>query len=87
MNAKEQNYNGWKNYQTWNVSLWINNDEPLYRAAVDFMRNIKDPGKKAVYRLFIESLGLQHSQTPDRVRWINGKLAYSELNAMMRELA
>jgi hypothetical protein len=25
-------YNGWKNYETWNVALWVGNDEHLYRA-------------------------------------------------------
>ena len=23
-------YNGWKNYETWNVALWLKNDYPLY---------------------------------------------------------
>jgi len=27
-------YNGYKNWNQWNVSLWINNDEWLYNAAV-----------------------------------------------------
>jgi hypothetical protein len=25
-------YNGWKNWQTWNVNLWLSNDESMYRA-------------------------------------------------------
>lgn len=29
----ETGYNGWKNYETWNVHLWLTNEEPLYDAA------------------------------------------------------
>lgn len=31
-------YNGHKNWNHWNVSLWISNDEPLYRLAQDCIR-------------------------------------------------
>lgn len=29
----EQGYNGWANYPTWNVALWLDNDEGLYYAS------------------------------------------------------
>ena len=32
-NALDISYNGWENYETWNVALWIQNDEGLYNIA------------------------------------------------------
>ena len=34
-NIQDTSYNGWENYETWNVALWINNDEGLYHLAMD----------------------------------------------------
>lgn len=34
----EDTYNGWTNYETWNVNLWLDNDEPLYRDLVSMTR-------------------------------------------------
>ena len=77
------NYNGWKNYQTWNVSLWIDNDEGLYMAARDFMETYK--GRKP-YVAFIRSLCMENDRTPDNIKWISTRLDYKALNEMMFEL-
>jgi len=79
----DNSYNGWRNRQTWNVSLWINNDEPLYRSAVDFMNNYKG---RSPYRSFIDNMGLIGSRTPDNISYSDTRLDYSELNEMMRDL-
>lgn len=78
-----ENYNGWKNRQTWNVALWINNDEDLYFAAVNFMKEYT--GSKP-YKSFIRSMCLQSERTPDNIKWISTRLDYKALNDMMNEL-
>ena len=30
---EDTTYNGWTNYETWNVALWIGNDQDLYTEA------------------------------------------------------
>ena len=77
-------YNGWKNRQTWNCALWIGNDEPLYRAAVDFVKKAKR--KRGVYSRFIRALGMESERTPDNIAWLGSKLAYRDLDDMMMEL-
>ena len=75
--------NGWKNYETWNASLWIQNDEGLYEIARDIMRR----APRYPYQEFIacmESLGSQ--STPDSVRWMDGLIDEDEMNEMMMEL-
>lgn len=36
-NARDTEYNGWTNYETWLVSLWLDNDEWSQEAVRDFI--------------------------------------------------
>ena len=42
-----EGYNGWKNWATWNVALWLGNDESLYKMARRFV-NYKDIAQELV---------------------------------------
>lgn len=77
-------YEGWKNRSTWNVALWINNDEPLYNGAVEFMTKYEGNNP---YRSFCRDSGLDSQKTPDGIMWLSQILDYEELDAMMWEMA
>ena len=83
VSSVNREYEGWKNYASWNVSLWINNEYPLYQSAVDFMKTYKG---KAPYKNFIAKQGLIKDKTPDRINWISAQLDYAALNEMMKEI-
>lgn len=36
--SDDTTYNGWKNYPTWCVNLWLSNDEGLYESASQLVR-------------------------------------------------
>jgi hypothetical protein len=85
----DKTYNGWKNYETWNVALWIGNDEGFYelgqeaRNYAEFVSEINEIEEtRALLELPIPSL----SQTPDGVAWNDSGLDIEELNAMIEEL-
>jgi hypothetical protein len=75
-------YEGWKNYATWNVALWINNEYGIYLGAVEFMKDYKG---KHPYKDFIADCGLDNQRTPDKIQWFSKQLDLKALNEMMLE--
>lgn len=57
-------YNGHKNWNHWNVGLWIGNDEGLYSAAREFIR-CADNRKHAAECLLRYLASAGHTKTPD----------------------
>lgn len=80
-------YNGWANYETWNISLYINNEYHLYQLACGWVSERKRLGLPVSYDAFIPSLELVSSQiTPDGVRWMEPKANTAELDEMLSDL-
>jgi hypothetical protein len=47
MSDDEKGYNSWKNYETWNVALWIGNDSETDLLAQDMARDAGSVGELA----------------------------------------
>ena len=74
--TEDQTYNGWTNYETWNVALWIGNDEFLYHEG----RRCSD------YRRFVQKIDGFMTETPDGVSLTDPQLDLEELDEMIDEL-
>ena len=72
-------YNGWKNHATWNVALWIQNDEGLYNFATE----------SASYQDFVSDMRVYFDsvETPDKVAWNDSALDIDRLDELITELA
>jgi hypothetical protein len=79
--AQTETFNGWANWETWNVALWIGNDEGLY----DEARRIARRGGS--YQDLVAMLWECGSkETPDGCRWNDPKIDGLEICEMMDDL-
>lgn len=69
-NVLDISYNGWENYETWNVALSINNNEGLYHLAMEC----------GDYQTFCDYLG-SDAETRDGIRYDDPKVNVVQLNS------
>lgn len=93
--SDDTEYQGWKNRATWNVALWVNNDEHLYRQAVEYVKRCKARreaggplarGARPRWRHFIVAAGLVGEKTPDGFKYSGTKLDTKALSEMLQEM-
>jgi hypothetical protein len=70
-------YNGWANHATWNVALWIGNDEGLY----DIAREAGSFGRFQDVMRELDTL-----ETPDHVAYNDTGIDVGELDEMISDL-
>lgn len=73
-------YNGYASYHTWNVALWISNDETIYRHA----RANKNLGYLKWARRFIDEFG--EYTTGDGIEWLSSDVDIDEMDLVLKEL-
>lgn len=75
-------FNGWKNRQTWNVSLWLQNDEKLY----EMIKNTKIKYKSKAYQFFIAYNNLEGKRTEDGVLFDDPRLDTYTLSQLVFDI-
>lgn len=84
-----QTFNGWANYETWNASLWVQNNEFLYntaKACVEYCGDNETPWDKFVRCMMEGQIGRFIGQTGDGVVWNDPAIDADEMNEMMQDL-
>jgi len=75
----EEDYNGWANYETWNVALYLDNDEGSYLAICEYVRDTLNSTDDLTYDGLVEYLGLEGQSTPDGICWDNFRINRKEM--------
>lgn len=87
---KSHRYNGWTNWATWNVALWLTgSDESTYRQALDDFRwGVETP--KSARRLLGDTTpdgALLVFYGPRSAEWrAENEVNWGEIRAMLREM-
>jgi hypothetical protein len=76
----QNSYNGWKNYQTWDVFFSLNNGGYINHLEKDEMEQIKS------YKDLIEYFDLEDKFTGDGTHYLDIELDYTSLDEAIKEM-
>lgn len=88
MVLKLPEYNGWRDYFTWAVHLWLSNDENTFRAALSVIRRSRDP--EQALKAFVEEMSPLEgtaSLYQDCLGYALAKVDYGAIVKALREAA
>lgn len=83
MRTTEMTYEGWANYHTWNVALWISNEEVTYKQALLYVSLHDEPTYDGLLDFYAHEWD---AITPDGVSWTDPTLDHDELDAFIKSL-
>lgn len=89
--SNDSTYEGWTNWETWNVALWVDNEFRLYTAKIALLRELQETGQSVtadhVWEFVRQNM---NGRTPDVNRAGMKKVNYGEIaeswNCDMEEL-
>ena len=89
----DNNYNGWANYETWNVALYLDNDEGIYNFMLEGLRHLLTERNDDWTGISLQELrelvcnAFRGDSTPDGVRLSHSEIDWSEISDKLLEMA
>ena len=93
MTNDNDNYNGWANYETWNVALYLDNDEGIYNFMLEGLRHLLAERNDDWTGISLQELrelvqsAFRGDSTPDGVRLSHSEIDWSEISDKLLEMA
>ena len=83
----DKKYNGWTNYETWNVMLWMNNDIGFYEQLKEIISDNDNRVVNNLYEKFImKQIPNQTFETGDGISFMDKKINTDEINEHLHEM-
>ena len=80
-------YQGWKNWETWNIALWFSNDEGLYNTVRDHRGRFTGPkAKDFVLEMLPDGTPDMKDLSPGKLHDAYGKVSWAEIAKSFNEI-
>jgi hypothetical protein len=79
MKVIKSDYNGYRNYVTWNVALYLKQNANFRDQAQAFLKSNRGVG----YDQLIQGIGLAGQRTPDNVDWLDSRIDREEMGTVL----
>jgi hypothetical protein len=73
--VSDETYNGWKNYPTWAVNLWLSNDEGLYLGALARTRAVLEVDQHPTSEYWTVEESKRYNTADTLKAWITNDLS------------
>jgi hypothetical protein len=83
MQVVRSDYNGYRNYVTWNAALYLKQNAKFRDRARAFLKS----NRGVSYDQLIEGIGLAGSKTPDNVDWLDRRIDRKEMGDVLSFLS
>ena len=74
-------YNGWKNRETWNIALWLGNDEPYCNDAIQMVSVIGKKPTTDQARIIVNEVF--DEMTPDGVSTLDSRIDWKAISELL----